>query len=350
MTARALWKLCCSLKLAIVLASLATLLGMGGSLVIHFHPELFGRLDSLAFADWLRHDGIRRPELTWWLWLAGLLVLLLGINTLCCLLDWLRHLRSRWRKTGEYLIHAGFVLCVIAFTIGSLAGSRNDSVRIFVGGEFTLPDRSGLSLRLDAFVPDLDPRGRPLDMRSQVTLLRNGTTLTSGEVRINQPLLYRDLVVVPVSFGRQLQGFRCYMPGRGDLLLSEGNRLGFSGGRELQVLEFLPDAVRTGNGEAVKRSDRLDSPAARLALFQDGTLNWTGWYFLRDSLPYPLLAAGLRFWPVEPLFNSYSLLTVNRDPGAWAALAGALLMLAGVLLAAVSYYRKRRHGDRPELS
>jgi cytochrome c biogenesis protein len=36
------WKLLCSLKLAIVLASAATLLIMGGSLLLPFYPRTFG--------------------------------------------------------------------------------------------------------------------------------------------------------------------------------------------------------------------------------------------------------------------------------------------------------------------
>lgn len=344
------WKFCCSLKLAIVLASLATLLGMGGSLVIQFHPERFGKLNDLAFGTWLEQYGTGQLELTWWLWLATLLVLLFGLNTLCCLVDWLLHLRGRWRKTGEYLIHAGFVLCVVAFVVGSLVGNRNPEVQIAVGEQFHFPHQPGLSLRLDAFTPELDPRGFPRDMRSQVTLLKHDRPLTHGEIRINHPLIYHDLVVVPVSFGRKFEGFRCFMPGRGNLQLTRGSRFTFPGGLDLQVQQFLPDARRTSNGLVIRRSDQLGNPAARLALSRSGTPVWTGWYFLRESLPYPLLAAGLRFWPVEPIFHSYSTLTINRDPGVWVALTGILLIFAGALLATVSYYRKRRRGDRPDLT
>jgi cytochrome c biogenesis protein len=57
----------------------------------------------------------------------------------------------------------------------------------------------------------------------------------------------------------------------------------------------------------------------------------------------------VRLWPTEPLYRTYSELTVNYDPGAPLALAGAVAMLAGVLLAAGSFYYKRSRGDRPEV-
>ena len=41
-----IWKLLCSLKLAIVLASAATLLIMGGSLLMPFNPRIFAGMDQ----------------------------------------------------------------------------------------------------------------------------------------------------------------------------------------------------------------------------------------------------------------------------------------------------------------
>jgi cytochrome c biogenesis protein len=50
---------------------------------------------------------------------------------------------------------------------------------------------------------------------------------------------------------------------------------------------------------------------------------------------------------VQPLAGYVSLLTVNRDPGAGLALAGAGCLSVGVLFAMLSFYRKRARGDRP---
>ena len=47
-----IWRTCCSLKLAIILASIATLLAIGGSLVMHFNPAVFDGLDSATLSEW----------------------------------------------------------------------------------------------------------------------------------------------------------------------------------------------------------------------------------------------------------------------------------------------------------
>jgi len=343
------WNFCSSLKLAIVLASLATLLGMAGSLVIHAHPELFGNLDSLPLGAWLRWSAFRRPDLTWWLWLAGLLLILLGLNTLCCFLDWLWRIRLRWRKTGEYLIHAGFVLVLAAYLWGSLAGFRHDQTRIFVDEPFRLEEMPGTELRLADVRPLPDAQGRPLDLLNRISLWQNDRQLAQGEVRLNHPLTYRGLVVVPVSLGQEVQGYRCFQPGRGILEMLPGRRYEFPGETELRVLAFLPDAVRGADGQVLPRSRQPVNPALRLELLRAGQNVWSGWYLLRESLPFALVANGLQFWPTDPIVNRFSILTVNYDPGAGLALWGGGLILAGVILAVFSFYRKRRRKDRPDI-
>lgn len=123
-----LWKLLCSLKLTIVLASLATLLAVGGSVLMPFNPAFFD-LDSMPLGQWLNGIGRQHLELTWWIPAGGVVIVLLGVNTLCCFVDWLFHIRTRWRKAGEYFIHLGFVLILCAFLWGSQTGFRSEKKR-----------------------------------------------------------------------------------------------------------------------------------------------------------------------------------------------------------------------------
>lgn len=343
------WKLLCSLKLAIVLASAATLLIMGGSLLIPFNPRIFGNMDALALGDWLRTTGAAHPARAWWVFAAGTLMLLLGLNTLCCFIDWVRNLRARWRKSGEYLIHLGFVLVLAAYVWGSLAGFRSEGNRIFVGEVREIAALPSYYLRLDAFEPQLGANGRPVDMLSTVTLLRGDSVLTHRVVKTNTPLTRGGLIVVPSTFGRQPAGFNFFLPGHGTVPLSVGSRIELGGGRMLRVLGFYADASRRSDGQAVFRGDDLGNPAIQLELLQPDHKPWLGWYFLRGEIPAPLIEAGVRLWPTEPLFRVFSVLSVNYDPGAPLAMVGAAVMLAGVLLAAGSFYYKRGRGDRPEV-
>lgn len=249
------WKLLCSLKLAIVLASSATLLAVGGSLLMPFNPQVFGSLDRLPLGPWLNLVATREPGLTWWIPVGGVLVVLLGVNTLCCFIDWLLQFRARWRKGGEYLIHLGFVLILLAFLWGSQAGFRSEQNGLLVGQSKPLP-QLGVTLKLEAFKPVLAPSGRPLDMLNTLALYQGERLVKRVEARTNHPLTWKGLVVIPASYGQTLRGGRSH---------------------------------------------------------------------------------------------TYSLLTINYDPGARLAFAGSLAMGCGVLLTLVSFYRKRARGDRPDI-
>lgn len=336
-----IWKLLCSLKLAIFLASAATLLTMGGSLVMHFNPEIFGAMDRLILSEWYAAFGRDNLSLSWWLVVMAVLVLLFGLNTLCCFLDWLFRVHLRWRKTGEYLIHLGFVLILAAYAWGSVSGFRTDNNRVFVGQTIAVPQMPGYYLRLDAFDPILNASGRPIDMKNSLTLLQGDQVLQQKLVRTNHPLNWGGLTVLAASYGQVPDGFSFHWPGRGAVELRAGSRIPLPGGGQLKVTRFVADGRQ--------RAGAPRPPALELEYSAPGQNSWRTWYALREGPPKMLLDAGIRLRPTAPLYRTYSLLTINADPGTPLALAGALIMGVGVLLALVSFYLKRSRGDRPEV-
>lgn len=344
-----LWVFGCSLKLAIWVASATTALIMGGSLAMTANPRIFGGMDATTINAWFAGAWQRAPQLTWWLPLTALCLAVFGLNTLCCLCDWLAHLKVRWRKTGEYLIHTGFLLLLVGYAWGTLAGFRSGPHRLAPGESLQLPDAPEYTLRLDRFEPDFSPEGRPLDMVSEVALLHNGSEITHGTVRINHPLLYDGLVILATSLEQRLAGFRCAIPGMGMVDLMPGSRVHLADGGTLGVLAVLGDALRSTDGRVIPLSDQLGNPALQLLLLRPDGSAWQGWYFLREPPPAALVSANATPQPVQPIAGYLSLLTINRDPGAGLALAGGSCLTLGVLLAVFSFYRKRARNDRPQL-
>ena len=341
-----IWKFCCSLKLAIVLASLATFLLMGGSLLFPSYPALFGPLDQMPLGRWLSSLAATAPSRSWWFYpFLGTMIALL-LNTFCCFCDWLFHLKNRWRKSGEYLIHLGVILLLCAYCWGAVGGWRHLSLQCKVGTLTALPAWPGHYLAVDDFRPVFGANGPPTDMISKVRLLAGDHQLAAGEVRINHPLLRDGLVVTPVSFGNSADGFRFAIAGH-QIPLRSGDSYQDPQGRKLEVLRFLPDVRRDSQGQLSYRTDRLGSPAMEIRLSAPGSGNWRGWYFLTQPPPAPLRALGLQ--PIEPLYTSYSSLTVTYDPGAKLAALGGILAAIGALMALFSFYRKRQRQDRPEL-
>ncbi len=304
-------------------------------------------MDKMALMQWYLSEGLRGPELSWWVGLTGVLILLFALNTLCCFIDWIFRFRARWRKSGEYLIHLGFVLLVTGYTWGAFAGQRSEQNALIQGQTMAVPNMPGYFLRLDKFDPQFSPEGRPLDMINELTLLQGDQPVHSATAYTNNPLMYGDLVVIPISMGRSATGFTGSLNELGQISMVPGEIFRVRG-MELEILEFLPNVVRRPGGVILPAGPNLANPAFRLRLTADGQ-SGEFWYLLREGLPQPLIQRGLRLRPANPIAVNHSLLTINRDPGAGLALAGGFAMLAGVIFALGSFYYKRSRGDRPEI-
>ncbi len=331
-----LWNFCCSLKLAISLASLATLLAMAGSLLMHFNPQVFAGLDALSLADWHQRFGTQAPLLASWFYLTGILLTLLGLNTLCCFIDWLLHLRGRWRKCGEYLIHLAFVLLIIAYFWGSFGGDRRAGIALQPDELLPLPFHPGHFLRLDAIEPVIGASGRPVDIRHHITVLRGDTVVQSTTLQANTPLMLGDTIIVASGSGQQTYGYRVILPDLGgSASLVAGGVLPLLDGKELHI-------------------DSIDfkaplAPLLQLNLLENGRSLWSGWYSMRQRLPDVLAAAGFRHTVRAPLQRPYSELTINHDPGWRLAFFACALLSLGAVIALFSFYAKRRRGDRPDV-
>lgn len=349
MNAARLWKFLCSLKLAIVLASTAVALMLGGSLLMPGRPSVFAPMDQMTLGEWFARIGAHHPGTTWWVLAAGFLLLLLAVNTVCCFIDWMANLRYRWRKTGEYLLHLGFVLVFAAYLWGALAGSRGEPLQIKPGQTAAVSILPGHYLRMLDVEPVPAGAGRIMDMSAKMVLLRGDVEIARHRIRTNSPLMHEGLAVVPLTFNRGTAGLRAAAPGLGSLDLVPGTTIDLPEGGTLKVHAFYPWAVRNAAGGVVYRGENPIRPALELELSRPGNTPWRGWYFPDEGLPAPLSESGVRLRPVEFISTYQGIFAVNRDPGASLALAGGIAMTAGVFVAMFSFYSKRSRGDRPEL-
>lgn len=332
-----LWSWLCSLKLAVVLASLATLTAIAVSLLIHFNPQVFATLDQFELRDWYAGFGRKAPGLAAWFYLTGILVMLLAVNTCCCFLDWLRCFSARWRKVGEYLIHLGFVLVVIAYFWGSFAGSRRADVDLALEHPLALAEIPGYFLRLEKIEPVIGSGGYPVDFHHTLTLLHGDQPLKTATLAANTPLIIDDLVVVATGTRPQIFGYSVLLPElRRAANLYPGAVIALNDTAQLQIQDI--------------RFDGPLAPVLQLTLFDGGNRLWHGWYSMRQPPPEPLRAAGFRPVVNRPLQRIASTLTIHRDPGRNLALCGAGLLTIGVVLALFSFYAKRRRGERPEVA
>lgn len=335
---RQLWKFCCSAKATIILTSATTLIAIFGSFQIMSNPRLFSTMDSKPLLEWWHSYLPQANYYSLWIPLCSLFVILLCLNTLCCFIDWACHFGSRWKKMGEYLIHLGFILVVIAYGWGSIYGMRSSNNGVTEGELIAIPSQNGYFLRLNSFQPQFAPSGRPVDLLSNVTLLKGDQELKTTTVRFNHPLTHGDLVILPGSYQQQAIGFSCFI-NKQLIELKKGSTHLLPSGLRINVVEFHPDIQRRASGSAANMP--LLNPAFLLELTGPAKEKKTIWYVVKQRVPQQLLAAGFSPQRLTPLYKNDSQLTINRDPGAPLAAVGGIAMALGVLISLRSFYAKR---------
>ena len=131
-----------------LMAGVTTLLAIGSFVI---GPEENARLNSMPLFDWL--TGV--PFVVgWWLWLTVVLLAGLGLNTVLCSIQSLRKsvgLPGLLRRLAPQVMHAGFLLIVLAHLVSSIGGLK-EGLQVREGDVVNLPREQVLIQRLDAQV------------------------------------------------------------------------------------------------------------------------------------------------------------------------------------------------------
>lgn len=166
---RRLWRFFISIELCLGLLGLLCLAMGAGSFLLA--GEYAVAINFMPLLVWLRQVPF---GVSWWLWLTVVLLALLALNTVICSFD---TLRLRWGRAGivpliaPQLIHAGFLLIVLAHLI-SAAGGYVQQLEVTEGSVAQLPD--GRQFGVAGLYVKTLPNGMPVGFSGElVTDLRN---------------------------------------------------------------------------------------------------------------------------------------------------------------------------------
>jgi cytochrome c biogenesis protein len=302
--------------------------------------------------------------------------------------------RGHAREGGSLLFHVSFFVVLAGALVGAMFGMEAH-VNVVEGEAFadtpvgygsyepgrfwSLDDHPGFTVRLDEFAAtyhdDTDPddgvRSSLIadDFSSQLTILEGGEPVSSGTVRVNEPLSHAGLSIYQIRFG--------YAPkvrvttGDGDVLtadttnlVEQGQSMVWTGvlpversSQQNQIaleLALLPDAAMNDQGMPVSRSNEPVNPRLAATLWY-GELglqrNRPARQFDRQSgnrLPQPVILSPGERGTFEPLglqvafpeLPYWSGFQVSHEPGRGLLLAGAGMLLAGLIPSLYAYRRR----------
>ncbi len=109
--------------------------------------------------------------------------------------------KNRFFVLGTYLSHLSIILLVLAYIIGSTLGFREASFIVVEGETEDVGYDTGLSLGLTSFTDSYYDDGAPSDFQSDVILYKDGREVAQAEIHVNHPLTYEGIRFYQSFFG-----------------------------------------------------------------------------------------------------------------------------------------------------
>lgn len=134
-------------------------------------------LNDMPLLSWLQRAPL---SFSWWLWLAVALLVVLCLNTVICSIE---ALRRKGRSIAPHLMHAGFLLVVLAHLFSAYGGFK-DQVQLVEGSSIGF--RDGERLQVEKISADVGPMGMMTSYRAEMRLDGKLTT-----VQPNAPLFHK---------------------------------------------------------------------------------------------------------------------------------------------------------------
>ncbi len=170
-----IWRFIISIELCLGLLALLCIAMGAGSFILK--GDYAAAINGMPLLTWLLEVPVGA---SWWLWLTVVLLGLLVLNTFLCSSE---TLWSRWGRAGwtallaPQLIHAGFLLIVLAHLISAYGGSLQQ-VELGEGMAARLPN--GRTFAIVAIGAVMSPQGIPVGYTGElVTDLNNPAARTT---------------------------------------------------------------------------------------------------------------------------------------------------------------------------
>lgn len=136
-----------------------------------------GGLNDMPLLFWLQRAPL---GYSWWLWLCIACIAVLFVNALVCSID---ALRKKGRSVAPHLMHAGFLLIVLAHLLSAYGGFKQQ-LQLPQGDSFGFPD--GERVVVERITGEVGPMGMMSGYRADLR-----TSAGVHGVQPNHPFFYK---------------------------------------------------------------------------------------------------------------------------------------------------------------
>lgn len=334
------WNFFASIWLTIVLAVLICLVSAWGSILSMKNSRFFGAMDQVVLFPWLSTEGIKRLDLTLWVYVLVVLTTLFAVNTFVCTADKVFSVfrnKKPWQALFPHIVHVGFLVALLGHLAGSVWGFRSFGNVVFQGQLAPVPFQDGLFVRLDDMEIKPSETGELESLNTRVTLLKDGKEIKKGDITINGPLIYKGIAFYHVDQGQTPSGLVLRI-GTDEIRAALNEPFSTSDGAAYRFGPVYPDFAIDEQGRPYSRSSEFVNPFITI-VGPDGAAG-----YLDVSRPgTEAVAGGKNISLIDYVYSPYAVFTINKDPGIGFIIAGSIILVGGMVL--LLFFR----GERAEL-
>jgi len=252
--------------------------------------------------------------------------------------------RHRISEMAVYIVHASLLLIFLGGIVDALygwkgylmltPGAASNQVELKSGAIRPLP----FSIRCDGAGEETYKDGTPKKYWSKLAVVEGGKEMSSKEIVVNDPLVFRGVRFYQANYGRTGKLDKLLVsvtPKKGvngekrEISLSMNEIGALDADTKVQLAEFIPDYV-VQDGHVYARSNDVVNPAAHLIVTSEKTNKVINVWFPaipgiaeNESSPYILEPKDLKT-------GVFTGLEVSHEPGQWAVWGGVVLMAIGL--------------------
>jgi cytochrome c biogenesis protein len=250
--------------------------------------------------------------------------------------------RNRISEMAVYMVHASLLLIFLGGIIDALVGWRGflmltpgkagNQIEMKTGVSRTLP----FSILCNAAGEETYSDGTPKKYWSKLAIVENGQEVSSKEIVVNDPLVYKGIRFYQASYGRTgkldelvLNVTSAKGGSSQQISLRMNQELPLDADTTVQLVEFIPDFV-VQDGHVYARSNDVTNPAVHMVVTSKKTNATTNYWLPEISGVAENASSPYIFEPKDLKTGVFTGLEVSHEPGQWAVWAGVVLMAIGL--------------------
>jgi len=223
-------------------------------------------------------------------------------------------------------VHIGFLIALLGHLIGSIYGFRSPGNLVFQGQTMQVPSQKGVSLRFDDIEIKASRSAGLEDLKTKVSLHKEGKEILRHNIMINGPLIYQGIAFYHADQGEAPAGVALKVDGE-DLRVKFGGVFRVKNEMIFRLGKIIPDFALDENGNPYSLSEEYRNPYQEIISIS-GKTAWLPLSVIGSSIKLDGHTIELAGYINTP----YVVLNINKDPGIGFIIAGSAVLLVGMAL------------------